>query len=297
MNESLSNSVFGYFDYREYFEDVYKHLKSTRIGFSYRSFSRDAGIPNHNYLVRVIKRQRNFTLRYASNISRFMNHSKQEGEYFRILVQFNNEKKTKNKELLLRNLLTLRYSIGVHILDDKKLKFLEKWYYPVIRELAVILDFKEDYNLLARKCIPRISPAQAAGAIKYLTENGFLERQSSGKYIPINQAVSTEPEVDSAIIPKYHKTTILQCAEAVETIKKEDRSFSSLTLRVSQQTYEEMKREIESFRRRLLAMATDSKDPEMVCFVGLQLIPRSALIAKADNDEEINNTKQALKDE
>lgn len=281
-DKSIDVNIYNYFDYREYLEDIYKKLKKTRIGFSYRSFSRDARIPNHNYILRVIKKQRNLTLRYLLNISKFLNHSNNEVEYFKILVQFNNEKKPQNKERFLRNILSFRYSKGVYILADKKLKFFDKWYYPVIREIVAICDFKEDYNLLARKCIPRITPTQAAGAVTYLIENGFINKTTTGRYIPTNQVISTEPEVDSAIIPKYHKKTILQCAEAVEKIKKEDRSFSSLTLRVSKKTYEEMKKEIEDFRRRLLVMSKESKDPEMVCFIGFQLMPRSEVIPRSD---------------
>ncbi len=279
-NESIAINVFNYFDYYEYLEDMFEHLKSIRTSFSYRIFSRDAGIPNHNYLLRIIKRQRNLTLRYVPNVSTYLKHTKQEAEYFKTLVQFNNLKKPNQKEKLLRSLLSLRYNRGVHVIEDKKLKFFDKWYYPVVRELAVILDFKDDFNLLARNCVPRITAVQAEGAIKYLLENGFVEKTSAGRYAIRDQAISTTPEVDSAIIPKYHKKTISQCADAVETIKKEERSFSSLTLRVSKDTYEDMKKEIAGFRRRLLVMAKESKDPEMVCFAGFQLMPRSEKVKR-----------------
>ncbi len=80
-NESIDIDILNYFDYYDYLSDVYKHLKDIHTGFSYRTFSRDAGIPNHNYLLRVIKRQRNLTLRYVSNVSRYLKHSKQDTFY------------------------------------------------------------------------------------------------------------------------------------------------------------------------------------------------------------------------
>ncbi len=279
-------NVFDYFDYRDYLDDVIKQLKIIEVGFSYRSFSQKTGIPNHNYILRVIKKQRNLTPRYLPNISSFLNHTKQEAEYFQQLVMFNNAKRPSQKERLLRTLLSFRYSRGVHVLTDNKLKFFDKWYYPVVRELAIICNFQEDYNLLARKCIPRITPTQARSAIRYLVDNEFLKKNGTGQYVPINQVVSTEPEVDSAIIAKYHKTTITQCAEAVEKVDKEKRNFSSLTLRVSKDTYEEMKREIASCRRKLLAMAKESNNPEMICFAGFQLLPRSELIDRAATNQD-----------
>jgi len=65
----------------------------------------------------------------------------------------------------------------------------------------------------------------------------------------------------------------MQCVEALESVKKEDRNFSSSTLLVSKEMYEEIKKEIYHFRKRLLSMAKDCKDPEMVCFTGFQLLP------------------------
>jgi hypothetical protein len=58
-------------------------------------------------------------------------------------------------------------------------------------------------------------------------------------------------------------------------IKKEDRNFSSSTLLVSKELYEDFKKEMYHFRKRLFSMAKDCKNPEMVCYTGFQLLPRS----------------------
>lgn len=271
-------TVFDYFDYRDYLRDVYDYLKGRRYGYSYREFSQEAGISSHNFLPRIIRRDRNLSEEFIPVLATYLKLSEKEKKYFEILVSFNNSKKPLIKEKRLKQLLALRVVNEEYRIEDKKLRFFEKWYYPVIRELVAICDFKEDYNLLARHCIPRITPAQARGAVAFLVKNGFIKKGSDGRYGVTDAIIATEPEIDSAIIPKYHRITLQQCAEAVDALKKEDRNFSSSTLRVSKEVYEEIKKEIFNLRKRLLSMAKDCANPEMVCFTGFQLLPRSEAI-------------------
>lgn len=275
-------NILDYFDYREYLSDVFHELKKQRHGFSYRSFSRELGISSHNFLPRIIKRDRNLSDDFIPLLSTYLKHSHRECRYFKTLVAFNNEKKIPAKEKFLKQLLTLRVIHEEHKIEDKKLHFFSKWYYPVIRELVSICNFKDDYAVLARHCIPRITAAQAKGAVEYLVNNGFIRKNNMGCYQAVNQVIATEPEVNSAIIPQYHKITIQQCADAVDTVRKENRNFSSSTLLVSLELYSEIKKEIYHFRKKLLGMAKECTNPEMVCFTGFQLLPRSEII-KADS--------------
>ena len=286
MNDRASKpNILDYFDYREYLSDVFAELKKQRRGFSYRSFSRELGISSHNFLPRIIKRERNLSGEFIPRLSGYLNHSQRELRYFKTLVAFNNEKKPPAKEQFLKQLLTLRVTHEEHKIEDKRLSFFSKWYYPVIRELVSICDFKEDYAFLARRCIPRITAAQAKSAVEYLVNNGFIRKNNNGRYRIVNQVIATEPEVNSAIIPRYHRITIQQCADAVDTIRKENRNFSSSTLLVSLELYNEIKKEIYHFRKKLLGMAKECTNPELVCFAGFQLLPRSELI-KAGNAKQ-----------
>ena len=268
-------NIFDFFNYQDYLNKVYVYLKESRTGFSHRTFARDAGISSPNYLQRVLKGDRNLTLKYVPNFCKALKLNNEEAKYLEALVQFNNEQSSQKKEAFLRQLLTLRYSRGEYRIEDKKLQFYSKWYYPIIRELVVILNFNDDYNLLARSCIPRITSIQAENAVKYLVKNGFIKKDEKGRYIYASPVISTGPEVNSTILRKYHKQSILQCADALESIKVEERDISSLTMSVSKKTYAAMKKEIQDFRKRLLSMAKEDKKGEMVCYAGFQLIPKS----------------------
>jgi len=279
-------SIFEYYDYREYLQEVFSDLKRRRFSYSYRTFSCEAGISSHNFLPRIIRRERNLSPAFIGNIARYLKLSAREVKYLTALIAFNNCRKPSLKECFLRQLQTLRIVSEEYRIEDGKLRFFEEWYYPVVRELAVLSDWGDDFAALARRCIPRITPAQAKSAIQFLISNGFLEKDVDGRYDVADPIVSTEPEVDSAIIPRYHKVTLQQCAEALETVPKEERNYSSLTLRVSRTMYDEVKQEIFQLRKRILAMAKGCPNPEMVCFIGFQLLPRSTTQQNGEDSRE-----------
>jgi len=268
-------SIFDYFDYRQYLTAVYSKLKQARPGYSYRTFSSDAGITSSNYLFRVLAGQRHLSLDYVPKFCAALKLSQEESLYLETLVGFNNETAVEKKEQLLRKLLSLRCRRGQFRMEDAKLRFFSKWYYPVIRELVVMHDFKGDYHELARRCVPRVTPVQAKNSVAYLVKNGFIYKDKSGRYIYSEPVISSGDEVNSTILRNYHRETLAHCSDALDKFERDDRDISSLTLCVSKRTFTEIKREIQDFRKRLLALAKADTNPELVCLTGFQLIPRS----------------------
>ncbi|MBN2036566.1 MAG: TIGR02147 family protein [Chitinispirillaceae bacterium] len=269
--------IYNYFDYREYLRAAYLRRKQETKGFSHRRFSREAGIASPNYLLRVLKGARSLGSGYVVKFCRALGLHRNETRYFTTLVKFNTENDIDKKENFLRDLLALRCRRGILRIDDKKLQFFSKWYYPVIRELAVILDRGDDFNLLARNCVPRITSQQAKNAVGYLLKNGFLKKDAGNRYVRTEPVISSGDEVRSTVLRNYHRQTLAQSIEALDKGNLETRDISSLTLSVSRKTYFAIKKEIQEFRKRLLIMAREDAGPEMVCLAGFQLIPRSKM--------------------
>jgi uncharacterized protein (TIGR02147 family) len=273
----LQPDIFTFFDYREYLQSIYEWRKRTESGFSHRSFAKEAGIVSPNYLHRVLKRERELSEEYGNKFAAALKLHGNDLLYFSTLVRFNQEQDSAKKEELLRTLLALRYRRGVHHIYDKKLQFFSKWYYPVLRELAIIIDFNDDYNILARNCLPKITAQQAENGIAYLVKQGFLTKNEDGTFTRSDPVISSGDEVASTVLRNYHKQTLSQSIDALDSIDREERDISSVTLSVSKTTYLAMKKEIQDFRKRLLAMAKEDQEPQMVCLAGFQLLPRSKI--------------------
>jgi uncharacterized protein (TIGR02147 family) len=265
---------FDYFDYKEYLKDYCEYRKSQDARFSHRMFLEEAGIPGTAYLRRVIRGERKLSQKNVPHFIKALGLNARKKQYFELMVSFGNEKSPEQKEQYLKDMLKIRYSFPVHRLEDKKLKFFQKWYYPVVREAATLVDFKENYNLLSRMIVPPITATQARNAVKYLLKNKYIRKNARGRYRLTERFFSSGSEVDSTILLQYHKKNLQINAEVMESMPRESRGVSSLTLKVSEKRYEEIRNKIKDFRQELLALTRKESDADMVCHVGFQLLPR-----------------------
>lgn len=270
--------VLRYLDYAEYLKDFYQYKKSSQRSFSHRAFLRKAGIAGPIYLHRVMNKQRKLSRRYIANFNHALGHSPSEAKYFQTLVQFRNERNLARKQALFQELLVMRSASKEMKIEDARLLFFDKWYYPVIRELAPILDFKEDYKVLANHLIPKITPDQAEQAVRYLVRNKFLKISRTGRYHQTDAVISTGPEVNSTIVKNYHKQVLQLFADAVGNLDREDREFSSITLSISPSTYHSLVEDMRAFRKQVMRVASEDRKPSLVFTMGLQLVPRTRIL-------------------
>lgn len=272
--------LYDYFDYREYLNDIFVYRKETDSTYSHRRFLADADIPGSTYLLRVLRNERKLSPKYIGNFCKALHLSVAESSFFTILVKFGNEKNVDKKEALLKELLRIRSEKATHSLDDKKLRYFEKWYYPVLRDLIGLVG-KIDYNALGRMLIPPIKGDQVQSAIEYLQKNGFIKSQENGEgFIVSEPIISTPPTVNSTILSQFHKKNLELDIEAFDNCTLDDRSISSVIMSVSMPTFEKMRIEIQEFRKRLIALAREDTNPDMVCRVGIQMVPRAKVKKK-----------------
>lgn len=273
--------IYNYFDYREYLNDVFNYFKKIDPSYSHRKFLSDAHIPGSSYLLRVLHAERKLSPKYVANFSEAIKLNSSENSFFELLVNFCNEKNVDKKDLYLKDLLKIRSDKTPNALEDKKFRYFEKWYYPVIRDLVALVSFNGDYNALGRMLVPPIKPEQAKGAITFLLKNGFIiPREDNSGYVPSEPIIATPPSVNSTILSHYHKKNLELDIEAFENCSLLDRSISSVSMSVSQETFDKIRIEIQEFRKRLIALSREDSHPSMVCRVGFQMVPRAKVKKK-----------------
>lgn len=267
-------SIYRFFNYREYLTEIYLWKKKNQKGFSYRLLAKEAGFKSANYIQRIISGKRNLSFSQIEPLIAYLKLNKDEVTYLKTLLLFNHAASGIDKQIYLNRLLKLREIKGELTLEDEGRLYFSKWYHPVIRELASLNIVGRDYKKMGELCNPKISEERAKEAIDFLLKNDFLKWTNQGIFKQNSPILTTGNEISQTFIREYHRTMLSQSQEALDTISPEDRDISALTLSVSKETYANIKQEIQDFRKRLLAMAKDDENPEIVCFTGFQLLPK-----------------------
>jgi uncharacterized protein (TIGR02147 family) len=276
MSQSSPPDIFAFLDYREYLRAYYEYAKQHRR-FSYRAFSRRAGLRSPNYLKLVMDSERNLTREMARRFAAACGLQDEAALYFRILVGFNQARTVEERNRWYRRLKRNRRYREVHLLDLAYDAYHSHWYLPAIRELVASRDFREDYRWIAERLAPPIRPQQARMAVETLLQLGLLERDQKGNLRRKEATVSTGPEVYSLHLANFHRSMLAHAASSLDRLPAEQRDISSVTLCLDESGLERVKRALQRFRRELLDIDELETSPRQVIQVNFQLFPLTTL--------------------
>jgi hypothetical protein len=129
------NSVFSYVNYRRFLKDYYQQAKAEKKYFSYRYFSRRAGINSPNFLKVVIEGKRNLSSRTIDKFAGALGLDKKETVFFRRLVVFNQAKTASEKQESYIILREMANQMRLHADAADFPGIFDTWYGNVVREL------------------------------------------------------------------------------------------------------------------------------------------------------------------
>lgn len=268
-------NLFIYKDYRQFLRDWYAAAKKRRGAFSLRAFSLKAGFAAPNFFKLIMDGDRNLTENSLPKFMKGLGFNKQEQEFFRNLVFFNQAETHEKKDYYYRNLLQSRKFNRLKPLERTQYEFYSTWFYPVVRELAASKHCDGTAEWVARRISPPISVEQAERAVAVLERLGLIERTGQNRWRQTDNLVSTGPEVSSVILMNYHRNLLQLAAERLGEIPAPERDVSALTLGVSRERIPELKRMIQNFRQEVLKFISLDERPDMVTQLDIQMFPVS----------------------
>ena len=275
-----SLDVFGYLDYRKLLTDFYQTKKAEKRGFSFRAFSRRAGLRSPNHLKRVMDGQRNLTPDSTSRYVTAMGLDGERAEYFAQLVRFNQARTHAERQRSYERMRAFRGYQRAQTVDDHFAEYHSSWYVPVIREMALRRDFCADAHWIAPRLRPAIEVAEAKRALKVLAELGLLVVDDEGGAAH-NQTVLTTGEQTRGLHMRLYHGAVLKRAEAsMELVPADERYLSALTFCVSPGGFERIRARVQQFRQELVGILAEESDGDEVLHLGIQLFPMST--RKAD---------------
>lgn len=268
-------SVYEYVDYRRFLADHYKARKRHDKKFSFRFFARRAGLSSSNFLKLVMDGKRNLGATTIDKFTKALKLEPDEATFFADLVAFDQAETVVERNRAFDRVAANRRFRRARRLEGPLFRYLTRWYYPAVRELAGRTDFKEDPAWIAKQLMPAITVPQARSALKTLQELGLLVADESGRLVRGETSLTTGHEVRSVVIPAYHRQMIERAADALERVVPEERDMSALTVCIKATSLADLKERVHRFREEMLERCDREQDPEQVYQLCIQLFPLS----------------------
>lgn len=276
-----------YTDYRIFLSDYYRHKKKTSGFFSYRHFCMKAGIKSPSTYREVVSGKRNLTHSTIAAFIKGLGFSERDGKFFENLVLFNQAKSEESKKNYLAILRGLRYRKPQKLIPVHLYEYYEKWYHPVIRELATAFNWNDDFALLSRAVNPPIKTTEARESVELLLRIGFLKKLENGTYVQTSPDITTGAEVNSLSIRQLNRTYARLGLEAIDRFPPSKRDISSIIMGIPKRKLAELKQVIVDFRKRVIELS-DSESEEVDSFYSLvvELFPVGQTTISKESDNE-----------
>lgn len=264
-------NIYNYTDYRQFLKDFYAARKQGNPSYSYRAFSKAAGLSSDNYLWQVMNGMLNLGPPSILKFSIGLKLKKHEAEFFENLVRFNQAKTSDEKNVYYRKIASSKRYIRARHLEKDQFEYLSKWYYAAVRELVLLPGFRPAAAWIAKRLRPSISIREAEEAMGLLLRLGFVSRDGAGRYVQTERHLTSGYEVASLAAVNYHRQMLAKAAESLERSRAPHRDISALTCAVSKKKIAEVKRRIHEFKRQLHEFMAEGEGADVVYQLNLQL--------------------------
>ncbi|QQR80895.1 MAG: TIGR02147 family protein [Deltaproteobacteria bacterium] len=273
MSVNTKINVFKYKDYRDFLRDWYESCKSSRAGFSFRTFSKRAGFTSPNFFKLVMDGERNLTEDSLQKFLVGLKLNKQEQEFFTNLVFYNQAHDHDDKDRYYQNMMRSRQFSQLRAIEKQQYEYYSTWYHPVVRELVVSKFYDGTSESIANRLSPEVTVEQVARSIELLANLGFIERVGKKGWKQSSTLVSTGDEVQSVAIFKYHKNLLDLSKSILDRVPSGRRDISTLTLGIKKERVSELKKKVQEFRKEILKLVSEDVEPEDVVQLNIQLLP------------------------
>ncbi|WP_295858067.1 TIGR02147 family protein [uncultured Fibrobacter sp.] len=263
--------IIEYESYRAYMQDFYDQRKRCSA-FSWREFSRLAGFSSPIYLKLVCEGKSNLSQIGVERVAVAMGLAGYELVYFRSLVAFDQAKKDADKKRAYEGMMEIANAHKVRVLDSVAFAFYESWKNSVLRELAANMPGAKPSDL-AHLCYQKISAEEVKDTLAFLVKAGLLKKTGENSYVQSEKSVKASGEAMPVAVRAMHRQMAEFAVKAVDEIPPTERNITGLTLGLTGRAYQRIVTELDSFRRKIIAIATEEDGMDQVYRLNLQLFP------------------------
>lgn len=281
--------IVEYTDYRKYIQDYYDERKRTSA-FSWHAFAQKAGFSSDVYLKYVCEGKKNLSVGSAGSVANAMGLAGFEYDYFVLMVSYAHAKNDAAKRAAFEERCALAQAHKIRVLGDEEFNYFKSWKNSVIRELAPHMPGAKPLEM-ARACKQKISAAEVSETLDFLVKAKLLKKDRSGNYQQTDKAIKMAPVEAVPLAARDLQRQMGEFAIQSLDLPLSERVMSGYTLGLTHRGYERIKKEMEDFWRRIVAIATEDDETDCVYRLNMQLFPMSEHL-KNKNETVLNKEER-----
>jgi len=270
--ENMELEPYEYLDYRDYLAELYRVRKDAKPWYSFKAFGDKAGMDS-SLLAKVISKARHIADDSIPHFAQACGLEGRPADYFLAMVHFTKAKEDAEAKEWFERMLSLRISQSRRV-DGDGYAFYQKWYHTAIRAALDYYTFDgSDPASFGCHLLPAISGEEVVESVGLLESLGLIARDAQGAYRPTELGITSGSGWKSVAVHTFQSETLRLALAGLDRIPKSLRNYSTLTMNLSAEDYEEVKDRIKEFRQQLIKFIHSRAQGDRVYQMNVQLLP------------------------
>ena len=274
--------IVEYNDYRAYMADFYEERKRTSA-FTWREFAKIAGFTSPSYLKLVCDGKSSLSPTKMNRVAVAMGLVGYEIEYFEAMVNFVNAQKDNVKKFYFDKMMAISAANQVRVIDKDAFGYYDSWKNQVVRELAPMMPGAMPGDM-AKVCCQEISALEVRKSLAFLEKAGFLKQIGENVYEQTDKAVVGSKEGLTLAIRMMHREMGRLGIESIDQFGPENRNVTGVTLGVNREGYDEIVKELDACRKKVISIAAKCGKLDQVCRLNLQFFPLTQRVERESEE-------------
>ena len=199
------------------------------------------------------------------------------------MVNFVNAQKDNVKKIYFDKMMAISAANQVRVIDKDAFEYYDSWKNQVVRELAPMMPGAMPGEI-AKACTQEISALEVRKSLAFLERAGLLKQVRENVYEQTDKAVVGSKEGLTLAIRSMHREMGRLGIESIDQFGPEDRNVTGVTLGVNREGYEEIVKELDACRKKIISIAAKCGTLDQVCRLNLQFFPLTQKVGSAKEE-------------
>ena len=266
--------ITDYKSYREFLRDYYNIRKSQDPKFSYRYFTRKAGINSSGLYSNLVTGSKNLTVNSGKKFAIALDLNEKELEYFLLMIEWTHSQNHEHKEDLEEDMASF-WPKGIRRYHFAQKQFFSTWKHSAILQALHIIEVKDDFAPICEFLRSKVNIDEVTESFELLLELEMVKIHDTGFYKPTHQTGVAGKEVGVRTIREFQKIFMTLGQEALDTIQPPERHIVSNTLSASNESLELIKKKVQKLQNDIHDIVQQETETDQVFQLNIQFFPLS----------------------
>lgn len=258
-------------DYRSFLREWIETERVKRPAVSLRWMAQKLAM-DPSLLSKILAQERHLSHSRVQPVCDLLGLEGAEAEYFRLCVHYAKAKGHREAQACFMRMAELRRVSPVP-LDDVQVAYWESWIHVALRSLLSCGRFGDEWERLGSMLRPRQSARKVREAVLLLERIGLAVRDDAGIWQVRDAFLRDGSPAQAPMVRHFHRQSLLLSLEAIESLPRDLRDLSSLTVSIPPEGYPRIVEMIREFRSKVLAAVAGMDSPDRVYQLSMQLVP------------------------